>query len=279
MNKDGREEKGGSHAGGFERELDDSHVIITGAGRGLGRATALEVSKRGARVALLSRTREEVEGIARQIRDAGGQALAHAGDVASHHDVEAFVDAATQSFGPPSMLVNNAAIIGPPRFMEDAEPGEWERTLSINLHGAVLMAREVIPPMKSAGDGVIVNITSGLGQMPYPRFAAYAVSKAALIQLTRSLSEELAPHGIRVNGVDPGIMDTSMQNHIRGLGPQRLGEEIHATFSQFHKAGALKDPHDVASLLAWLASPQASHITGEHGTLSHYRTLLPPHRG
>ena len=104
-------------------------------------------------------------------------------------------------FGGIDILVNNAAVIGPARFVEDTDPGAWEKTIAINLHGAFYCAHAMVPIMRRQGKGKIISITSGLGQMPYSRFCAYSVSKAGVIQLTRSLSEEFKDMNIQVNAI------------------------------------------------------------------------------
>lgn len=110
--------------------------------------------------------------------------------------------------------------------------------------------------------------------MPYPRFCAYAVSKAGLIQPTRSLAEELREYDIQVNAIDPGVMDTAMQEEIRNLGPSALGEETHRHFMEFKEQDALKDPKELAVLASFLAaSPGADHLSGHFGTLTEYRHL------
>jgi 3-oxoacyl-[acyl-carrier protein] reductase len=178
-----------------------------------------------------------------------------------------------ERFSGVDVLVNNAAVIGPSRFLEDADFEAWEKTIDINLNGAFFCARAVVPAMARQGGGKIISISSGLGQMPFPRFCAYSVSKAGIIQLTRSLSEELKGMNIQVNAIDPGVMDTSMQEQIRALGPSVLGRSIHEHFVEYKETGHLKDPAEVAALAVFLASDEADHLNGYNGTLSDYAAL------
>jgi NAD(P)-dependent dehydrogenase (short-subunit alcohol dehydrogenase family) len=187
--------------------------------------------------------------------------------------VRDLIERTAERFSSLDVLVNNAAVIGPPRFMEDADMSAWDRTMNINLNGAFYCSRKAIPIMRRQGGGKIVNIASGLGRMPFPRFCAYAVSKAGIIQLTRSLSEELKPFNIQVNAVDPGVMDTSMQEEIRRLGPFVLGETVYRNFVDYSESGGLKDPAGPASLVVFLASKAADHLSGEFGGIEDYRGM------
>jgi NAD(P)-dependent dehydrogenase (short-subunit alcohol dehydrogenase family) len=172
-----------------------------------------------------------------------------------------------------NILVNNAAVVGPPRFLEDAHIESWRETIDINLTGAFLCSRAVLPGMVRQGGGKIINIASGLGEMPFPRFCTYAVSKAGIIQLTRSLSEEMKPHNIQINALDPGVMDTGMQDRIRSMGADVLGNEIHKRFVSYWEEGSLRKPEEVASLAVFLASQASDAITGHYGGLTHYARL------
>jgi NAD(P)-dependent dehydrogenase (short-subunit alcohol dehydrogenase family) len=252
--------------------LEGKVAIVTGAGRGLGRAIALAYAREGAAVTLMSRTREEIERVTGETKELGGKSLVFVGDVSKEQDVAEMVTRTLEQFFKVDILVNNAAVIGPARFL-DADFRSWRETIDINLNSAFLCSRNVAPIMAQRGGGKIVSISSGLGRMGFPRFCAYAVSKAGIIQMTRSLSEELAPHNIQVNAIDPGVMDTTMQERIRAMGVDELGEEIHHRFVSFWKEGYLKAPEQVAPLAVFLASPKSDHITGRFGGLEEYTRL------
>jgi len=252
-------------------DLTNMTAMVTGAGGGLGREISKAFSRLGAGVALFSMVRDELEAVAAELRERRSAFIICAGDVSQAHDVASAVADTVNRFGDIDILINNAGIIGPARFLEDTTPEQWEKTLAVNLTGSYLFIREVIPYMIKQGGGTIINIVSGLGQMPFPRLCAYSVSKAGLIQLTRSLSEELKPLNIRVNGIDPGLMDTNLGNDIRLMGPDLLGAELHDRMVEYKEHNILKDPADVAELAVYLASKDSGGITGHIGTMRYYQ--------
>jgi len=253
--------------------LKDKVAVITGAGRGLGRAIAIAMAREGAGVTIMSRSLNELHGVEAAITADGSKCLAFKGDVSREGDVGRMVTQTMTMFGRINILVNNAAVIGPARFIEDAIPEEWEKTIAINLHGAYYCINAVAPVMRSQGGGKIISVTSGLGKRPYPRFCAYGVSKAGIIQLTMSLSEEFKNLNIQVNAIDPGVMDTSMQGDVRALGPEMLGQKVYSRFMESKEQGLLKDPAIVSDLAVFLASSEAGGLTGHYGTLDEYRQL------
>ncbi len=253
--------------------LQHRTAVITGAGRGLGKAVSLAMAQEGANVVLAARTISELNQVARKIEQLPGEALAVPCDVADVASVDNLMQATARRFKQVDILVNNAAIIGPVRFNGTSGSEGWQHTIDVNLHGAYECCRKALPLMIKPGGqpgGCIINIVSGLGQMHFPVLCAYAVSKAGLIQLTRSLSEELKYRNIRVNAIDPGVMDTMMQDCIRAMGKEKLGAEIHDRFMAFKTEGQLKDPADPARLAAFLASDQARGVTGNIGTIDAY---------
>jgi NAD(P)-dependent dehydrogenase (short-subunit alcohol dehydrogenase family) len=254
-------------------KLKGKTAFITGAGRGLGRAIALAMSREGAGVTIMSRSLDELDSTARRIKEGGGECLAFEGDVSDPATVGSIMGRASESFSGIDVLVNNAAVIGPTRFLEDADIDAWNKAIDINLNGAFFCVRAVVPEMARRGGGKIISISSGLGRMPFPRFCAYSVSKAGIIQLTRSLSEELKEMNIQVNAIDPGVMDTTMQEQIRALGPEVLGESIYKHFTEYKEQGHLRDPGEVAALAVFLASGDSDHLTGQTGTLGDYAHL------
>ncbi len=253
-------------------KLKDKVAIITGSGRGLGRACALAFSREGASVVILSRTPEDIAGTAEAIENEGGTVLAVRADVSSPGEVEEVVAEAISVFGRIDILMNNAAILGPPRVFLEICSEDWDQTMDINLKGVFLFSRAVISQMKKLGAGKIINVTSGLAEIVMPPFGAYSVSKAGVNHLTRIMAEELRAFNIQVNALDPGIMDTIMQDKIRQLGPEILGETMAEQFGTFHTDGHLKKPEDIAPLAVFLASGDSDLITGEIGSELDYST-------
>ncbi len=253
--------------------LEKKSILITGGGRGLGRSIAVAAARKGALVTILSRTVTELKAVEDRIHGEGGDCHAIVADVSDHHAVHHAVNQTIKHYGSIDILVNNAAVIGPVRFVEDTGENEWEKTLQVNLNGAYFCCREVVPRLIEKGGGKIISISSGLGQMHFPRFCAYSVSKAGIIQLTRSLSSELKDKNIQVNAIDPGVMDTAMQEEIRSLGPSLLGEDVYQNFLAYKNQGHLRDPREVAQLAVYLASPKSDHLSGYYGGIDDYVKL------
>ncbi|MEF8824562.1 MAG: SDR family oxidoreductase [Desulfohalobiaceae bacterium] len=237
-------------------------ALVTGAGRGLGRRAAVELARSGWKVALNGRSRSPLEETAEEIEALGGECLVAEGDVSDPQQVAAVVERTAESLSPVTVLVNNAARIGPARFQEDADPASWSGTLAVNLHGPQALCREVLPLMRQQGRGRIVNVVSGLAWMAFPRFNAYCTSKAALLQMTRCLAEELKQDPVQVMALDPGVMDTGMQEDIRSLDAEQLGP-VREQFLEMHNKGILRDPGDVAELVVTLAKREAEEDSGE----------------
>jgi 3-oxoacyl-[acyl-carrier protein] reductase len=246
--------------------LEGKTAIITGAGRGLGRAAAIEMAKEGASVAILSRTPSELDETAKLI---SGEVVYFKADVSNPDDIKNVVDKTISIFGRIDILMNNASVVGPVKPVFEVEEKEWDEVFRINLIGVHLFSKEVIPHMIRQNSGKIINVTSGLGEMVMPLFGVYSITKAGVIQLTKTMAEELKAYNIQVNGLDPGVMDTDMQEEIRKLGPEVLGE-IYDEFLVLKEKGHLRPPEEVARLAVFLASEESDSITGENGTETHY---------
>jgi NAD(P)-dependent dehydrogenase (short-subunit alcohol dehydrogenase family) len=256
---------------GGTMQLKDRVALVTGAGRGLGRACAVAFAREGANVALISRTKAELEETARLVEQEGAKALLLEADVVDEVAVRKAVEQARTELGPITILVNSAAIVGPAAPLHELDPDDWDRTLAVNLGGARMVSQEVIPHMIDSGGGRIVNVTSGMAEIVMPFFGAYGASKAALNHMTRTMAEELRGLEIQVNGLDPGVMDTSMQEEIRGLGPEVLGNHIYEQFNSFKEGGHLSSPGDVAELALFLVSDSSVGISGEIGGAAEFK--------
>jgi NAD(P)-dependent dehydrogenase (short-subunit alcohol dehydrogenase family) len=248
--------------------LKGKTAIITGGGRGLGRASAIAMAREGASLLILSRTPTEL----RETKKAIGQnAVSLKADVAKPRDVDRAVETALSAFGGIDILMNNAAVIGPVKPLHKVEKEEWDAVFSINLRGLHLFSKAVVPHMIKRGAGKIINVTSGLGEMVMPPFGAYSVTKGGVNHLTQIMAEELKGYNIQVNCLDPGIMDTRMQEEIRNLGPGVLGRGIHKEFMGFKEHGYLDPPEKAAALAVFLASGESDSLTGMNGTGDDYQ--------
>jgi 3-oxoacyl-[acyl-carrier protein] reductase len=250
--------------------LENKVALVTGAGRGLGRASAVALSREGAAVALVSRTRSELEETAEFISKEGGKALVLPADISDERAVREAVNTASTELGKIDILVNNAGIVGPAAPLHEVDPDDWNYTIAVNLGGARQLSQEIVPSMLAAGGGKIVNVTSGLADFVMPLFGAYSVSKAGMNHMTRIMARELAGSKIQVNGLDPGVMNTRMQEEIRAMGPEVLGKALYDQFVSFKTTGNLKAPEDVAKLCLFLSSDLAVGITGEVGGEAEY---------
>lgn len=248
-------------------DLRDRVVAVTGAGGGIGRAVAEAFGAQGARVVLVGRTRASLETAAQDVCAAGGRALVVRCDIASEADVRAAVDQVIDGFGRFDVLVNNAAAHQPRARVVEMDLAVWERVLSVNLTGTMLLAKHAAPQMIAAGGGAIVNIGSLSGHTPRLMNAAYAASKAAVAHLTRTLALELAADGVRVNGVSPGSTETPMlQQAVARDGEAGVAYRIAGDAALFRAPIPLRrigTPAEQAAAVLFLASDASSYITGQ----------------
>ena len=240
--------------------LEGSYVVITGASRGIGRATALAFAQAGARgVAVIYRSqRREAERVVRELSKLGASdSLAVQADVASWGDVERAARVVGERWPHVNVLVNNAGIIQV-GGVEETSPEEWSRTLSVNLTGAFHAVKAFLPLLRRAPWASVVNVASIAGQTGnVVAGIAYSASKAGLIGFTKRLAVELAPHGIRVNAVAPTFVETDMTR--RWLEDPEGRERVRS----LHPLGVILEPRDVAEAILFLADPQrARGITG-----------------
>ena len=203
-------------------ELAGKVVIVTGASRGIGEAAAVALARAGASVMLTARDGARAAKVARRISEDGGKAVATACDVADYGAVERLVRDTRDRLGPIDVLVNNAGVVEPIAMIAEADPAEWARGIQINLAGAFNAVRGVLLGMLAAGQGTIINLSSGAAHRPLEGWSAYCAAKAGLAMLTRSIALETEGKGIRVFGFAPGTTDTDMQVTIRASGVNRV---------------------------------------------------------
>lgn len=230
-------------------------VLITGASGGIGSAAARAFAAAGDRVALCAHGHpERAAALCEELRTAGGEALALAGDVASAADAEAFFTAAEAAHGPVEVLVNAAGFARQKMFCDITE-AEWQRMFDVHVKGAFLCCRRALPAMIRAKKGAIVNISSMWGQVGASCEVDYSAAKAAVIGLSRALAREVGPSGVRVNCVAPGAVDTAMMEGFTAEDRASLCDET--------PLGRLGTAEEIAGAIFFLASDAASFITGQ----------------
>jgi 3-oxoacyl-[acyl-carrier protein] reductase len=240
--------------------LKDKVALVTGAASGIGRATAALFGEEGAKVMCADLDGGGAEQVARQIADGGGEAASTQIDVSRGGDCERMVRETVERWGRLDVLVNNAGIYFVLPLAQVPEE-EWDRLIDINLKGVYLGCKHAIPQMVSQGKGVIVNTASIAGLRGFANWTTYSASKGGVVQLTKALAMELARLNVRVNCVCPGIIDTGMFDQaVRMTGTDRV--ELAATIGQGHPMGRIGQPEEVAAAILFLASEDASFITG-----------------
>jgi NAD(P)-dependent dehydrogenase (short-subunit alcohol dehydrogenase family) len=234
-------------------------AIVTGAGTGIGRAIALALAREGARVAVAGRRREKLEEVAQAIRQVGGEALVTVCDVSSEADSYRAVKDAEEAFGHVNVLVNNAGALSV-STVESISVEEWDRLMATNLKGPFLMSRAVLPAMRQAGGGAIVNVGSVLGLVAMKDRAAYCASKGGVTMLTKAMALDHAQEKIRVNCICPAIVETDLIREL--FSKSEEGRRARDTRLATLPLGKFGKPDDIAELAVFLASEESSWMTG-----------------
>ena len=240
--------------------LADKVAIITGGGSGMGKATAHLFAREGAKVVIAQRTDSQGEETAAAINSSGGEAIFIHTDVALAAQVERLMMASLDKFGKIDILFNNAGVGLKPTPVEDIDEVDWDRIYAVNVRGVFLGGKYAVPVMKKAGSGVIINNASIGAVRPRAQRSAYASSKAAVIMLTKALALELAPNNIRVNCINPVFTDTPFISRVVPEG--RTLEEHKKAIGSTIPLGRIAEPEDIAYAALYLASDEASMVTG-----------------
>lgn len=235
-------------------EFSGRLAFVTGAGSGIGAATARLLAAAGASVALADIDLEAARRVAQELRDQGARANAVRIDVADSASVQDAVESACAEQGGLDLAVNAAGVTGPLVACRDYELAEWQRILGINLTGLFLCMRAQIRQMEKRGGGAIVNLSSIMGQLALPGTVAYAASKHGVEGATKAAALDCAMSGIRINAVAPGYADTAMIAGRKASATDRI--------VSMHPIGRIAQPREIAELIVFLLSPRASFITG-----------------
>ena len=241
--------------------LDGKVAIVTGAGSGIGAATARRFAAEGARVGVADVRADAAEAVAGEIAAAGGEAIPLVADVCSEDGARALVAGVVDAWGRLDALYNNAGVDATGDVLE-VTAEDWDRCFDVNVKGTWLCSKHAIPAMEASGGGAIVNQGSVAALVGIRRFAAYCAAKGAVVSLTRAMALDLAPRGIRVNCICPGtVLTPLMETMIRERGGGDLDKGIEMTVAKY-PLGRLGDPEDIAGVALFLASDDASFVTG-----------------
>jgi len=247
-------------------KLVDKIAVVTGGGRGIGKEIALALAREGADVVVSGRQRDVLEKTAAEIQALGRRAVVALADVTSESQVSEMFDSAIQAFGRVDILVNNAGIAGPTATVTNLSREDWDEVLAVNLTGAFLCARAVIPQMVERRSGKIINISSVAGKMAYALRSPYSASKWGMLGLSASLAQELGPHNIQVNAICPGPTAGDRMTAVIAGRAREMGASTEEIKSAYVEGTALKrmvDPQHVAAAVVFFCSEEGDSITGE----------------
>ncbi|OGP96726.1 MAG: hypothetical protein A2157_04445 [Deltaproteobacteria bacterium RBG_16_47_11] len=238
------------------RSLSGETAIITGAGQGIGRSIAIKFAEKGANIVCVDKNSKTASSVAEEIHPLGVNSIPLSADVSNAEEVSFVVQRTIQAFGRVDILVNNAGATSGTCSLEDLLEEDWDKVVNTNLRGSFLFCKTVGKKMIERRKGIIINIASVAGHIPYTHSGAYGPSKAAVIALTKQLSLEWARYNIRVNAISPGSIRTPLTEPI--YADEELGEARRKTVP----LGRVGAPQDIANVAYFLASKESSFITG-----------------
>ena len=238
-------------------------ALVTGAGRGIGEAVALELARQGLKVALVARSQSELDKVAAQIKESGGTALSYPFELADVAGIEGLVEQIEKELGPVEIVINNAAIAGPNEGGWDVDQEAWTQAINISLIAPFRLTRATLQNMLKNDWGRVVNISSGAATFPMGRGGAYSTSKAALDMMSRQFGVELESPNISVISLYPGIVDTAMQTEIRTQPVEKVGAEMSERFKGYHSSGSLSTAEPVGKIIAALAGEAGQQFAGK----------------
>ena len=247
-------------------KLSNKATIVTGGGKGIGREIALALAHEGANVFVAGRQSDVLEQTVSEINSLGRRSLFCVTDVSNESQVSTMVSSALDAFGHIDILVNNAGITGPTAAVTNVTRDVWDEVMAINLTGAFLCARAVVPHMIARGSGKIVNISSIAGKMAYALRSPYAASKWGMLGLSCTLAQELGPHNIQVNAICPGPTAGERMTGVIAGRAKEMGRSVEEIERMFVEGTALKrmvDPKHIAAAVVFLCSGESDSITGE----------------
>jgi NAD(P)-dependent dehydrogenase (short-subunit alcohol dehydrogenase family) len=241
------------------KRLSEKVVIITGAGRGIGKCAALLFASEGARLALVDIDAENGESTANEVRSAGGEAIFIKTDLTDAEDVAHMVAAVLEKYGQIDVLYNNAGINHFGK-LADTDEAAWDKVMAVNVKSVYLTCKHVIPVMAAQKKGSIVNTGSSASLVGLENLAVYTASKGAVLQLTRNMALDYAKDGIRVNALCPGVTTTEMTQQVIDDDPDP--KAARERFDRVIPRGSMADPIEIANTALFLASDEASYVTG-----------------